>query len=282
VTLREWLERGATQLAAGPHPEKARPDAQTLLLHQIGKNRAWLIAHQDEEFSGCGAIGYAALLSRRTKGEPIQYIVGECEFYGLPFRVSSDALIPRPETEHLVEAAVAVVKRANLRSAVDVGTGSGAIAVAMAYHLPQVSITATDLSAAALALAEQNAQRHGVSVRFLHGDLLVPVANEVFDLIVSNPPYVAERDRSSLAIEVRDYEPAQALFAGHDGLEIYRRIVPQALHALAAGGHILLEIGHNQDQVVGALLEESGFVDLEYLPDLQGIRRVVHAVRGKD
>lgn len=279
MNLRESLERGAAQLAAGPHPEKARLDAETLLLHQIGKNRAWLIAHFDDDFAGCSSIGYAALLDRRAKGEPIQYILGECEFYGLRFRVTPDVLIPRPETEHLVEAAIGLANQNHLRQILDIGTGSGAIGVALAHHLPDAQITATDLSEPAFALAAENATRAGVSVRFLHGDLLAPVAGEVFDLIVSNPPYVSTRDRESLSVEVRDYEPSQALFAGDDGLAVYRRLIPAAYAALAHGGSIALEIGCGQSDAIRLLLETAGFSRVEFTADLQGIPRVVTAQR---
>ena len=165
-------------------------------------------------------MSYAQLLERRRKGEPIQYITGETEFYGLPFRVTPDVLIPRPETEHLVEKAIELAFNfANLRI-VDVGTGSGAIAVALADKLPKASITATDISSRALALAAENAKRNGASIRFRVGDLFEPVDGERFQIIVSNPPYAATTDRDSLDVEVRDYEPAQALFAGEDGLEL--------------------------------------------------------------
>ena len=196
MTLRENLERGAAQLATGPHPQKARLDAETLLLHQIGKNRAWLITHLDDDFAGCRAIGYAALLERRTKGEPIQYILGECEFYGMPIRVTPDVLIPRPETELLVEKAAQLMPVFHRGCeefsprVLDVGTGSGAIAISIAHDWGQAEITAVDISPAALEVARSNAERLGFAdeIRFLLGDLIAPGAGEVFDLIVSNPP----------------------------------------------------------------------------------------------
>ncbi len=359
MTLREWLVQAEAQLSDGPHPDRAKRDAETLLLHLIGKNKAWLMAHADDDFAGCTAIRYASLLERRRKGEPIQYITGECEFYGLPFRVTPDVLIPRPETEHLVEKCLALVKiRAphiskrsrespqdlgtpSLRRSLpegwestnpappirilDVGTGSGAIAVALAHHLtrrtarnqvstarnqvsgegtgfspyikskepsgalapdgrdlenlPEAQITATDISPAALALAAENATRNNVAeqIRFLEGDLLAPVADEHFEIIVSNPPYVPNTDRTLISVEVREHEPAVALFGGEDGLAIYRRLIPAALSALVPGGFLMIEFGFSQMSDVESLLRSAGFQNIEFTHDLQGIPRVASA-----
>jgi release factor glutamine methyltransferase len=281
MTLREALEHGTAQLSAGPHAEKARLDAELLLLHHVGKDRAWLLSHSSDEFGGCRAAGYAVLVDRRAKGEPIQYILGECDFYGLPFRVTADVLIPRPETEHLVEKAIALAGSFATPRIVDVGTGSGAIAIALAHHLPKAHITAVDLSEAALAVARENAERNLIAepIHFLRGNLLEPVAGERFDLVVSNPPYVPVADCASLSVEVRDYEPALALFAGDDGLDVYRRLMPAAYTALSVGGHVVLEIGYGQAEAVGILLRSAGFEDLEFTPDLQGIARVASARR---
>ncbi len=299
MNLREWLEHGETQLRAGPHPDRARRDAETLLLHLIGKNRAWLLAHHDDNFAGCKAIGYAALLTRRQKGEPIQYITGETEFYGLPFRVTPEVLIPRPETEHLVEKVLQLAANLGAPSfrgliaegwessqresaptnprILDIGTGSGAIAIALAHALPHAKVAATDISVSALAIAQENAVRNSVSVRFLEGDLLAPISGEHFDLIVSNPPYVPVSDRPSLSVEVRDFEPSLALFAGDDGLDLYRRLIPAAFTALSPGGYLALEIGFGQSCAVHKLLAAAGFTRIEFTPDLQGIPRVVVA-----
>jgi len=281
MRLREALEAGAARLIAGPHPERAKRDAETLLLHHIGKNRAWLLAHAEDEYAGCSAIGYAAMLERRAAGEPIQQIIGETEFYGLPFRVTRDVLIPRPETEHLVERAIAIARHTDRPRIVDIGTGSGAIAVALAHALQQAAITAIDLSPAALAVARENAVRNNVAerIRLLEGDLLAPVTGEQLELIVSNPPYVPETDRDSLAVEVREYEPALALFAGTDGLDIYRRLIPLAFSALAPGGALLLEIGYGQRDAIHALLSKAGFANIAFTPDLQGIPRVAEGWR---
>ncbi len=284
MDLGAWLASGEADLLGGPHPDRARRDAETLLLHSIGKNRAWLLTHLDDEFAGCRSIGYATLIQRRLTGEPIQYIVGEAEFYGLPFRVTPDVLIPRPETEHLVEAVIKLTGGSAGARIVDIGTGSGAVAVALAHALHSKRITAIDISRAALDVARDNAARNGVAdqIRFLEGDLLQPVAGELFNIVVSNPPYVPEAERTSLSVEVRDFEPGLALFAGTDGLDIYRRLIPQAFYVLEAGGHLLLEIGFGQADEVRALLERNGFFNLRFLPDLQGIPRVLDAMRGKD
>ena len=302
MTLRESLDAGAARLSSGPHPARARRDAETLLLHLTGKNRAWLLAHLDDPFGGCTAVQFAALLNRRLTGEPIQYITGEAEFYGLPFHVTPAVLIPRPETEHLVEQAIALATimpgAPSMESAIserhgwetssvsawagsilDVGTGSGVIAVTLAHHLPHARITAIDLSADALRIAEENAKRNHVAIRFLQGDLLAPVSSETFDLIVSNPPYVSSADRDALDVEVRDFEPAQALFADDDGLEVYRRLIPAAFRSLAPGGFLVLEIGCGQSDAVNTLLAAAGFQQIHITPDLQGIPRVLTAQR---
>jgi release factor glutamine methyltransferase len=277
--IRALIAEGEYALADGPHPERARLDAEALLLHVLGKSISWLLAHSEEQLPNAEASRYNELLERRYRGEPIQYIVGETEFYGLPFRVTTDVLIPRPETEHLVEKALELAARFPAPRIVDVGTGSGCIAVALAHHLPHAQITAIDLSAPALAVARQNAGRNGVSshIRFLEGDLLAPVAGEHFEIVASNPPYVPLADRATLAVEVRDHEPALALFAGDDGLEIYRRLIPAAFAALIQGGFLALEIGFGQSEAIAALLAASAFRQIEFIPDLQSIPRVVCA-----
>jgi release factor glutamine methyltransferase len=193
--------------------------------------------------------------------------------------VTRDVLIPRPETEHLVEKAIALAARYAAPRIVDVGTGSGAIAVTLAHELPRATVTAIDLSAPALAIAQENARRNEVDVRFLRGDLLAPVAEAGFDIVVSNPPYVASGDRTTLAVEVREYEPALALFAGDDGLDVYRRLIPAAFRALTPGGVLGLEIGYGQAAAIEALLADAGFTEIEFTPDLQGIARVACGLR---
>jgi len=288
----------------GPHPDRARLDSETLLLHVVGKNKAWLLAHAEEDLPEDQADRFLGLIERRKAGEPIQYITGETEFYGLPFRVTPDVLIPRPETEHLVEKAIEFASISNsfvsghdfshaasppedtraLAPALrilDIGTGSGAIAIALAHHLPTAQITAVDISAAALAIARENAERNGAAgrIRLLESNLLAAFTGEQFDLIASNPPYVPTADRDSLSVEVRNHEPALALFAGKDGLDIYQRLIPVAFAALTSGGHLLLEIGYGQSDSISALLEGTGFTHIEFVPDLQGILRVACAQR---
>jgi release factor glutamine methyltransferase len=276
--MRHHLDLASRTLKDGPHPNHARRDAEALILHLLKKNKAWLMTHGDE-LLGDLAQSYTELLERRYKGEPIQYILGETEFYGLPFHITPDVLIPRPETEHLVERALELAADSAAPRIVDIGTGSGAIAVVLAHKLPHAQITAIDLSARVLAVARKNAQRSAVAIRFLEGDLLTPVAGEQFELIVSNPPYVPTADRATLSVEVRDYEPALALFAGDDGLEVYRRLIPAAFTALVSGGFLLLEIGFGQSSAVGELLASAGFAQIEFVPDLQAIPRVACARR---
>jgi len=280
MTLAEWLQRGETQLRGGPHPERARRDVEVLMLHLIKRDRAYLIAHPLDMLSAEGAVRYYTLIERRVAGEPIQYITGETEFYGLPFQVDRNVLIPRPETEHLVEKVLALAGEFERPRIVDVGTGSGAIAIALAHKLPAARITAVDISAAALTIARGNAERNGVAgrVRFLEGDLLAPVAGKQFEIVVSNPPYVAESDRGTLAVEVRDHEPAVALFAG-GGLDVYRRLIPDGWAALVPGGFLAMEIGLGQNSAVAELMVDAGFEQVEFIADLQGIPRVVSARR---
>jgi len=309
VTLQEWLNRGEMQLRAGPHPGRARRDAEQLLLHVLGKNKSWLMAHSEDKLPATETSRFTGLLERRYQGEPIQYITGETEFYGLPFRVTPEVLIPRPETEHLVEKVLELAARFPNPRIVDVGAGSGCIAVVLAHKLPHAAITAVDLSAPALSIARENAKRNGVSnqIRFLQGDLLAPLVEsaqetnssvphpsrvlgekggkarlstmERFEIVVSNPPYVPSADRAALSVEVRDYEPALALFASNDGLDICRRLIPSAFAALIPGGFLVLEIGDGQSHAITGLLSASGFRQIEFLPDLQSIPRVACAQR---
>jgi release factor glutamine methyltransferase len=289
-TIRDLLAEAEGILAAGPHPDRARRDAETLLLHALKKNAprtnlemnlAWLIAHDGEPLAPDAAVTFGDWVERRLVGEPIQYITGEVEFYGLTFRVNRDVLIPRPETELLVEKATELAQRLRETGAisapriVDVGTGSGAIAVALAHALPFAEIAATDISAAALAVAKDNAARNCFAdrIRFMLGDLLEPVAGEQFEFLISNPPYVPESDRATLDVEVRNYEPAQALFAGDDGLAIYRRLIPAAFGALVPGGFVLIEIGYGQQEAIHAQLAGAGFNGIEFIEDLQKIPR---------
>lgn len=286
LTIRALLAEAERALAAGPHPEKARRDAEGLVLlawraDRRATNRAWLIAHDNKTVGPEIVDAVHALVERRFTGEPIQYITGETVFYRVPIRVNRDVLIPRPETEHLVEKVVEMAAFFRRPRILDVGTGSGAIAIALLHEWPHAQITATEISAPALELARWNAERagYGKRIRFLEGDLLTPVAGQPFDIVVSNPPYVPKRDRDLLPVEVRDYEPAHALFAGPDGLAIYRRLIPAAFAALVSGGYVALEIGFGQQAALEALLAEAGFHEIEFTADLQGIPRVASARR---
>ncbi len=267
----------------------ARRDAELLLRRAVAQDRAWMITRPDEELSPEQARQFEIWIARREQHEPIQYILGETEFYGLNFRVTPDVLIPRPETEQLVDIILEwshrFLGRAEAVRMVDVGAGSGAIAVTLAHKMPQYAIraavTAIDLSAAALDVARQNAEINevGERIRFLCGDLLAPVAEERFEIVVSNPPYVRRTDLESLPVEVRDYEPGLALFAGDDGLEVYRRLIPAAFAVLTPGGLLALECGYGQEEEIAALLAASGFESVEFFPDLQSIPRVACAKR---
>jgi release factor glutamine methyltransferase len=273
-TIGAALTHGAVQLTG---LSTARRDAELLLMRLLGCDRVYLLTHPETQLTAEQAGVYDAWLTRRARHEPIQYIVGEQEFFGLKFRVTPDVLIPRPETEHLVEAALARTDREVPVRIADVGTGSGAIAVALAHALPRAEVTALDISATALAVAQQNAESHGVNdrVRFVKSDLLAVVAGDRFDMIVSNPPYVAEGEE--LERQVRDYEPGSALFAGPGGLDVYRRMIPQAQAALRPGGWLLMEIGHGQCDALAQML--AGWEDVSFVGDLQGIPRVACAQR---
>ena len=281
ITLREALTRAAGQLSA--HPDlrpTAVPDATLLLMHLLAIDRATLIAHPEMPLARDQQAALQRLVERRLLFEPIQYITGTQEFYGLAFHVTKDVLIPRSETEFLVEAVLARLRHDVAWRIVDVGTGSGAIAIALAHALPQAFVTAIDLSSQALALAQENAQTHAVDqrIRFLQSDLLGAVAAEApFDTIVSNPPYIPDADSSTLHPQVREHEPAQALFAGATGLEVYERLIPQAASLLKPDGLLALEIGFGQRDAIAALLV--GWRDVEFIADLQQIPRVVIAHR---
>jgi release factor glutamine methyltransferase len=255
-----------------------RRDAELLLLRAVGRDQAWLLAHPEAELTAEQAAQFEGWIARRALDEPVQYILGEQEFYGLAFRVTPAVLIPRPETEHLVEAVLARVAQDAAVRICDVGTGSGAIAVALARALPRAQVTGLDIAPAALAVARENASRHAVAerVRFVESDLLGAVRGERFDGVVANPPYVA--DAEVLEAQVRDYEPHGALFAGATGLEIYRRLIPEAWTALVPGGWLLMEIGHGQRDALAGLL--TGWHDVSFVADLQGIPRVAVARRG--
>ena len=274
TTLAAALAAGTARLA---HLPSARADAELLLMRAAGINRAFLLAHPDAPVTPEQLATYNQWIERRALHEPVQYITREQEFYGLPLRVTPDVLIPRPETEHLVEAAIERLPHNAPVSIADVGTGSGAIAIAIAHALPQATVTALDTSPAALAVARHNAERHHLDnrIRFLESDLLAAVASETFDAIVSNPPYVSELE--ILEPQVRHFEPHSALFAGCTGLEIYQRLIPQASQCLKQHGWLLMEIGHGQRDALISLL--AGWNGIDFISDLQGIPRVAIACK---
>jgi release factor glutamine methyltransferase len=281
VTLRQALTLATQTLAASePLRANAHRDAELLLLHTLQIPRTTLLAHPTRELSATEEFLYESLIQRRLKNEPIQYITGQQEFYGLPFKVTPAVLIPRPETEHLVESVLAHLPHNQPLRIVDIGTGSGAIAIALAVHLPQSHISAIDLSPEALAIASANAETNNVANRitFLQSDLLSALTDEApYDAIVSNPPYIPETDSPTLHPEVRDHEPHTALFSGTEGLDIYRRLIPQAHALLKPNGLIALEIGHGQREALASLLHD--WHDVNFVDDLQHIPRVALATR---
>jgi len=278
MKLREMIAEAEARLLAGPHPVGAKMDAVFLAQEVLGQNRAWILTHYDSEINEKENDRYFAWIARRQAGEPVQYLLGKAEFYGREFVVRPGVLIPRPETEHLVEKALELANDFAAPKIVDIGTGSGAIAVTVALELPQAAITAVDLSPEALEIAQENAENLGAKINFKNGDLLEDI-EESFDLVLSNPPYIPESDRASLAVEVREHEPAMALFAGDDGLEVYRRLIPQAWARLVAGGWLLMEIGWGQAGSIRTLLEAAGFGNVIFIKDLAGIDRVACAQR---
>jgi release factor glutamine methyltransferase len=229
--------------------------------------------------SGSELSRYDALVARRASGEPLQYLTGHQEFWRADFVVSPAVLIPRPETEHLIEAVLDLIHQFALGpklKLIDVGTGSGAIAVSLARELPQAEVHAVDLSPAALEVARSNAERLGARVQFGESDVLAAIARDAsFDFVVSNPPYVGLNEADKVQAVVKHYEPHMAVFAGADGLAFIRRLIPQAREALRGGGWLLMEIGYTQSQAVMALLGE--WHNVHSVPDLAGIPRVIVA-----
>ncbi len=258
------------QLQTGGLP---RLEAQMLLLHALGQPpqaRAWLLAHDDDALPADAATRLHALATRRLAGEPMAYLTGEKHFHGLRLQVDARVLDPRDDTETLVDWALALLPADAPRRVLDLGTGSGAIALAIAHARPQARVTAVDASADALTVARANAGQLGLAVTLHHGDWLAPVAGEVFDLIVSNPPYIAEGDAHLPALA---HEPRAALVSGADGLDDLRRIVATAPAHLAPGGWLLLEHGWDQAAAVRALLTDAGFTQVQSRRDLAGIER---------
>jgi release factor glutamine methyltransferase len=269
MTVQTALLQG-TQLLEEAAVPVARLTAEVLLSHALGRERQYLYAHPEQELREVEWLHYGRYLHERLQGKPTQYITQRQEFYGREFRVTPDVLIPRPETEHVVEVALAVARAA--RRLVDVGTGSGALAVTLQLETGAAAF-ATDISAAAAAAAAGNAARLGAHVDFAVCDLLTAIADRSMDLIVSNPPYVPLGDKHGLQREVRDWEPHVALFAGESGFELYERIVADAPRVLGPGGWLVMELGFGSLDHVTALLR--GWDEVRVEPDLAGIPRVI-------
>jgi len=288
TTVRSALRDGMVQLAAANTPSHALA-AELLLMHATGRDRAWIYAHPEAELDEQRAKIFFALIARRASGVPTQYLTGRQEFWGLEFEVTPAVLIPRPETEHVIEVALerlderSGAKRDEWLRIADVGTGSGCIAVALAKELSNARIVATDISAEALKIAMRNAEKHGVNqrVRFVQCDLLESqeCESKAFDLIVSNPPYVARVEENELAREVREHEPHTALFGGATGTEIYARLIAQASQHLRPGGLFVMEIGYGASERVRAMLDGNLWADVRVTKDLADVARVLSAER---
>jgi release factor glutamine methyltransferase len=298
-SVRALLKFGITQLREARVPSFTLA-AELLLLHVFGRDRTWLYAHPEEVVSDENAQRFFALIARRAAGEPTQHLTGKQEFWGLEFEVNPDVLIPRPETEHVIEVALDRLAVRELRAGrrqtttgegfwiADVGTGSGCIAIALAKELPGAKFCATDISQKALVVARRNAARHSVADRidFIEDNLLEPrivspLATRhsplLFDAIVTNPPYVGRREAATLPREVREHEPEVALYGGEEGYELYAALIAQAAQHLKPGGILVLELGHNSLPAVRPLLDAAPWTNAGVTNDLAGIPRVIAA-----
>jgi release factor glutamine methyltransferase len=299
--VRTALKQGLARLREAHVPSYTLA-AELLLLHVLGRDRTWIYAHPEQEVSAADAERFFALIARRAAGEPTQHLTGRQEFWGLEFEVTPDVLIPRPETEHVIEVALDRLAVRELRAGrkptfsgeglqiADIGTGSGCIAIALAKELPGSTIYATDISSAALAVARRNAARHGFSdhIHFLESNLLEALSDSplvtrhsplLLDLIASNPPYIGRHEAATLMREVRDHEPEIALYGGEEGYELYADLIAQAAAHLKPGGILVLELGHNTLPAVQPLLESPTWANVGLTNDLAGIPRVIAAER---
>jgi release factor glutamine methyltransferase len=284
--LRDALNAAITRLTAD-HVPSPRLNAETLLMFTLGCDRAHLFAHPERELTADEQLRYAEALTQRSKGMPTQYITGHQEFWGLDLIVTPAVLIPRPETEHLIETVLPLAKPLKAPKIADVGTGSGAIALALARELPDAVIHATDISPAALEIAEANAARLQLEYRaapeghlerrlFFHDtNLLDGLDARAFDFVVSNPPYVGEAEEDEVQLEVRKFEPRNAVFAGPTGLEIIENLIPAARTTLKPGGYLVMEISGTIAQSVLRLLED--WQEVKLTNDLQNIPRIISA-----
>jgi release factor glutamine methyltransferase len=280
IQIREALRTAISDLHASEIPS-AELAAELLLMHVLGRDRAYLYTNTDIELTAETAERYFALVAERSTGKPTQYITGHQEFWGLDFEVTPDVLIPRPETEHLVEAALELARaessKKRLLRIADVGTGSGCIALALASELPDALILGIDLSRPALDVARHNTRRLGLGDRlcFIQSDLLSCFgAQSAFDLVVSNPPYVGADELDCVQREVREFEPRVAWGGAGRGDEIYAKLFAQAREALRSEGHVVVEVGYNQAETVTKMLGR-GWTGITVRPDLAGIPRVV-------
>jgi release factor glutamine methyltransferase len=299
MDVRTALKTGIAKLREASVPSFTL-SAELLLLHVATRDRTWLYSHPEENLPQEITDRFFALIARRAEGEPTQYLTGKQEFWGLEFEVTPDVLIPRPETEHVIEVALDRLALRELRAGrpqktigeglriADIGTGSGCIAIALAKELPKAEFVATDISRAALEVAGRNAVRHGVGgrIRFVQGDLLERSGEEwmtsgesavplLFDLVASNPPYIGRREEPTLAREVRDHEPEIALFGGEEGYELYGELIAQAASNLKPGGLLVLELGHDSLPAVQPLLDAASWTRVGITNDLAGIPRVI-------
>jgi release factor glutamine methyltransferase len=283
MQLKAAIDRAYGIFVANDVPSP-RLNSELLMMFVLGRERAFLYAHPERELTVDEQERYEEAVQERARGCPTQYITGHQEFWGLDLLVSPAVLIPRPETEHVVETVLELIKDYSTRNPekprlVDVGTGSGCLALALASELPQADVHACDISDSALEMARVNAARLGLHqrVRFRKSDLLEAYRGERFDFVVSNPPYVGELEADSVQRQVREFEPRVAVFSGQEGMDIYRRLIPQAQDVLKRGGWFAGEIGFSAADKVKALL--TGWHDLQVTADLQGIPRVIAARR---
>jgi release factor glutamine methyltransferase len=294
LDVRTALKQGISQLRAASVSSFTLA-AELLLLHALGRDRTWIYAHPEEEISSSDADRYFAFLARRAAGEPTQHLTGKQEFWGLEFEVTPDVLIPRPETEHVIEVALDRLALRELRAGrkqmltgeglqiADIGTGSGCIAIALAKGLPGATIYGTDISSTALAVAQRTATRHSVSdrIQFVECHLLdgVSRSSHSFDLITSNPPYIGRREAPTLMREVRDHEPEIALYGGEEGYELYADLIAQSAAHLKPGGFLVLELGHDSLLAVRPLLDAPTWTSVGVTNDFAAIPRVIAAER---
>jgi release factor glutamine methyltransferase len=305
MDIRAALRHGIARLRAA-NVSAYTLAAELLLLHAVAKERAWIYSHPEEHLSADQQQTFLSLIARRAAGEPLQHLTGHQEFWGLDFEVNPEVLIPRPESEQLIEVtldrlALCEARKGRPRQTdgaglliADVGTGSGCLAIALAKELLGARFHASDISEAALAVAKRNAVRHGVSERihFSHRNLLAAAHAgapggfgenaRLVDAVVSNPPYVGRREAGSLAAEVRDHEPASALFGGEEGYELYGELIAQSAERLRAGGLLVLELGYNSLAAVQPLLNEPTWSRVAVTNDLAGIPRVIAAERARE